>query len=69
MKILIMAGGSGERFWPLSTKENPKQLLSLITKKTMIRETIERFENGTHKSKFTGSFRKRPEKPWTDKTD
>ena len=25
MKILIMAGGSGERFWPLSTKENPKQ--------------------------------------------
>lgn len=42
MKILIMAGGSGERFWPLSTKKKPKQLLSLITKKTMIRETVDR---------------------------
>ena len=37
-----MAGGSGERFWPLSTKENPKQLLSLISEKSMIRETVER---------------------------
>lgn len=42
MKILIMAGGSGERFWPLSTKERPKQLLPLISEKTMIRETVER---------------------------
>jgi mannose-1-phosphate guanylyltransferase len=42
MKILIMAGGSGERFWPLSTKERPKQLLPLISDKTMIRETVER---------------------------
>jgi mannose-1-phosphate guanylyltransferase len=37
-----MAGGSGERFWPLSTKENPKQLLSLVSKKSMIRETVDR---------------------------
>jgi mannose-1-phosphate guanylyltransferase len=42
MKILIMAGGSGERFWPLSTKTKPKQLLSLITQKSMIRETVDR---------------------------
>lgn len=42
MKILIMAGGSGERFWPLSTKERPKQLLPLITGKSMIRETVDR---------------------------
>lgn len=42
MKILIMAGGSGERFWPLSTKENPKQLLSLVSDKSMIRETVDR---------------------------
>jgi mannose-1-phosphate guanylyltransferase len=42
MKVLIMAGGSGERFWPLSTKENPKQLLSLVSEKSMIRETVER---------------------------
>jgi mannose-1-phosphate guanylyltransferase len=37
-----MAGGSGERFWPLSTKERPKQLLPLISDKTMIRETVDR---------------------------
>lgn len=37
-----MAGGSGERFWPLSTKNKPKQLLPLITGKSMIRETVNR---------------------------
>lgn len=42
MKVLIMAGGSGERFWPLSTKKNPKQLLSLVSEKSMIRETVDR---------------------------
>jgi len=42
MKVLIMAGGSGERFWPLSTKEKPKQLLPLLSDKTMIRETVDR---------------------------
>lgn len=45
MKILIMAGGSGERFWPLSTRKNPKQLLSLVTNKSMISETVERILN------------------------
>ncbi len=38
----IMAGGSGERFWPLSTPEKPKQLLSLFSEKSMIRETVDR---------------------------
>ena len=42
MKVLIMAGGSGVRFWPLSTKNKPKQLLSLVSKKSMIRETVDR---------------------------
>lgn len=37
-----MAGGSGERFWPLSRKRKPKQLLSLNTEKTLIEESIER---------------------------
>lgn len=45
MKVLIMAGGSGERFWPLSTKERPKQLLSLFSSKSMIRETVDRVLN------------------------
>jgi mannose-1-phosphate guanylyltransferase len=39
---VIMAGGSGERFWPLSRQRKPKQLLSLISEKTMLEEAIER---------------------------
>jgi len=39
---LIMAGGSGQRFWPLSTEERPKQLLNLFSDKSMIRETVDR---------------------------
>ncbi|MCK5742455.1 MAG: NTP transferase domain-containing protein, partial [Chlorobi bacterium] len=39
---LIMAGGSGERFWPLSRKRKPKQLLPLAGEKTMIEESIDR---------------------------
>ena len=40
---IIMAGGSGERFWPLSKQTNPKQLLKLIDpNKTMLEESIER---------------------------
>ncbi|MDF2700665.1 MAG: mannose-phosphate guanyltransferase [Haloplasmataceae bacterium] len=42
LTAFIMAGGSGERFWPLSTKEKPKQLLNLVSDKTMIRETVDR---------------------------
>ena len=33
--VLIMAGGSGTRFWPLSTNERPKQFLDLVSEKTM----------------------------------
>lgn len=41
--VLIMAGGSGERFWPLSTKKKPKQLLRLIDKdRSLIRMTVDR---------------------------
>ncbi|OGU14204.1 MAG: hypothetical protein A2475_15370 [Ignavibacteria bacterium RIFOXYC2_FULL_35_21] len=39
---VIMAGGSGERFWPLSRTSKPKQLLSLATDKTMLEDSIER---------------------------
>lgn len=39
---LIMAGGTGTRFWPLSTDDKPKQFLNLVSDKSMIRETIER---------------------------
>lgn len=45
MKVtaLIMAGGKGERFWPRSRKNNPKQFLCLTGDgKTMIQQTVER---------------------------
>jgi len=39
---IIMAGGRGERFWPLSRAEKPKQFLRLTSERTMLDETIER---------------------------
>ncbi len=41
---LILAGGSGERFWPLSRRSRPKQLLRLVSEKTLLEETIDRLE-------------------------
>ena len=41
---LIMAGGKGTRFWPLSTEEKPKQFLNLLEDKTMIQRTINRIK-------------------------
>lgn len=40
--IVIMAGGSGKRFWPLSRETRPKQLLALAGERTMVAETVER---------------------------
>lgn len=39
---IIMAGGVGSRFWPLSTEKKPKQLLSITGKKSLIVDTVER---------------------------
>src|SRR5881396_2779244 len=44
MYALILAGGSGERFWPLSRRARPKQLLRLISHKTLLEETLARLE-------------------------
>ncbi len=41
---VIMAGGIGTRFWPLSTPENPKQLLKLFRDKSMVELTLDRIE-------------------------
>ncbi|MGG7141937.1 mannose-1-phosphate guanylyltransferase [Clostridium nigeriense] len=41
---LIMAGGKGTRFWPLSTEEKPKQFLNLIGSETMIQMTVNRIK-------------------------
>ncbi|HEY0510620.1 MAG TPA: mannose-1-phosphate guanylyltransferase [Thermoanaerobaculia bacterium] len=42
MRALILAGGSGTRFWPLSRKTRPKQLLALEGERTLLRDTLER---------------------------
>ena len=42
---LIMAGGKGTRFWPLSTEEKPKQFLNLIGEETMIQMTVNRIKS------------------------
>ncbi len=39
---LILAGGSGERFWPLSRRTRPKQLLKLVSDRTLLEETVNR---------------------------
>lgn len=39
---VIMAGGSGTRFWPLSRKSRPKQFLPIAGRKTMIEGTVAR---------------------------
>lgn len=44
LTALIMAGGKGTRFWPLSTEEKPKQFLNLIGKETMIQMTVNRIK-------------------------
>lgn len=41
---LIMAGGKGERFWPLSTEEKPKQFLNLLGEESMIQSTVNRLK-------------------------
>jgi mannose-1-phosphate guanylyltransferase len=39
---LILAGGSGTRFWPLSRRRRPKQLLNLLGERTLLEETVTR---------------------------
>ena len=42
--VVIMAGGSGKRFWPKSTKENPKQFLAITGKESMLQQTVKRLK-------------------------
>ncbi len=42
--ILILAGGSGERFWPLSRQNKPKQLLKLFDEHSLLENTIQRLD-------------------------
>lgn len=41
---VILAGGRGERFWPLSTSRRPKQFLSLVGDRTLLAQAVDRLE-------------------------
>lgn len=44
MYAVILAGGRGERFWPLSRTQRPKQLLSLVGDATLLAQAVDRLE-------------------------
>ncbi|MBR1766515.1 MAG: mannose-1-phosphate guanylyltransferase [Bacteroidales bacterium] len=51
--IVIMAGGIGSRFWPLSTPEFPKQFIDILgCGRTLIQLTVDRFEGLCPKENF-----------------
>ena len=41
---VILAGGSGQRLWPLSTKKRPKHLIPFINNKSLLEQTIDRIK-------------------------
>lgn len=44
LHAVIIAGGSGTRFWPASRRRNPKQLLPLIGGRSLLAKTIDRLQ-------------------------
>jgi mannose-1-phosphate guanylyltransferase len=67
MVFIIMAGGSGTRFWPLSRRSYPKQFLSIVSNRPMIEETFLRISslsknifivaNSEHRNIIEGIFK------------
>ena len=52
MIVLIVAGGSGTRLWPLSTPEYPKHLLTIVGDKSLLQNTFERAKKLTSSNKI-----------------
>ncbi|MBI5522116.1 MAG: mannose-1-phosphate guanylyltransferase [Desulfarculus sp.] len=44
MYVVVMAGGSGTRFWPASRRQRPKQLLTLTGQRSLLQQTVERLK-------------------------
>ncbi len=44
MHAVIMAGGRGTRFWPRSREKKPKHLLDIVSRRTIIQETVDRIK-------------------------
>jgi len=40
--VIIMAGGRGERFWPVSREKTPKQLVTLLGKRSFLQQAVDR---------------------------
>src|SRR5437016_3939237 len=40
--VIIMAGGKGERFWPVSREQTPKQLLTLLGNRSFLQQAVDR---------------------------
>src|SRR5438046_6614433 len=40
--VIIMAGGKGERFWPVSRQAMPKQLITLLGKRSFLQQAVDR---------------------------
>lgn len=68
----ILSGGSGERFWPLSTPEHPKQFLTVFGGKSLLRQSVDRLKGlvpperiliVTAKSLAKATYRELPEIP------
>ena len=71
-KAIVMAGGSGERFWPLSTPEKPKQFLNVFGGDSLIRQSVSRLKGlvkprdvyvVTSKALVAATCRELPESP------
>ncbi|MEJ7595443.1 MAG: sugar phosphate nucleotidyltransferase [Planctomycetaceae bacterium] len=52
LHAVIMAGGSGTRFWPQSRNRTPKQLLRLAGSRTMIQQTVDRCRSWVDQSRM-----------------
>ena len=52
MYHIILAGGSGKRFWPLSTESKPKQFLKIIDNISLIKSTYNRICKFSSKEKI-----------------
>jgi mannose-1-phosphate guanylyltransferase len=52
MFVVLMAGGTGTRFWPRSRKSYPKQLLNIIGSRSMLQLTYDRIKNLTSPDKI-----------------
>jgi mannose-1-phosphate guanylyltransferase / mannose-6-phosphate isomerase len=50
MKLVILAGGSGTRLFPLSRENYPKQFLKIVEDKSLLQITVERFADSVKPS-------------------